>query len=151
MDTDFVSWLEAQLQERNWSQAELVRESGLDKQSIHYYLTHLTQLHHRMHGERRETPLKVSVASVFSVAKVLYLRNISYLTQSSKPPHAPAKIACALKLPVEEIYRAAGFLPRPPHINETIEEIMYEMEGMSEEDRQEVLAFVRMKDNLRRQ
>ncbi len=112
MNTDFVNWLIAQMQERNWSQADLARESGINKQSIHYYLT-----------------------------------------ESAKPPHAHAlaKIAYALKLPAEEVYRAAGFLPSPPDINETIEEILYEMEGMSKQDQEEVLAFVRMKNNLRKQ
>ncbi len=112
MNTKFVSWLTAQLQEREWSQAELARRSGLHKQSVHYYLT-----------------------------------------QSAKPPHphALAKIASALGLPVEEVYRVAGVLSSPPEINETIEETLYEMQEMSDEDQQEVLAFVRMKKHLRQQ
>ncbi len=112
MNTDFVNWLIAQIQARNWSQADLARASGLNKQSIHYYLT-----------------------------------------QSAKPPHAHAlaKIAYALDLPVEEVYRAAGFLPQPPEINETIEEILHEVEDMPKQDQQEVLAFVRMKNHLRQQ
>ncbi len=112
MKHDFVNWLKAQLQERNWSQAELARASGLNKQSIHYYLT-----------------------------------------QSARPPraHALAKIAHALNLPVEEVYRAAGIPLQPPDISETIEEVVYEMEDMPKQDQQEVLAFVRMKNNLRRQ
>ena len=112
MDTDFVNWLIAQMQERNWSQADLARASGINKQSIHYYLS-----------------------------------------ESSKAPHAHvlAKIAYALGLPVEEVYRAAGFLPHPPDINETIEEILHEVEGMPKQDQQEVLAFVRMKNRLREQ
>lgn len=112
MARNFANWLTAQMQERNWSQADLARASGLHKQSIHYYLT-----------------------------------------QSAKPPHAQAliRVAYALRLPVEEVYRAAGFLPHLPDINQTIEEILYEMEDMPEQDQQEVLAFVRMKNNLRKQ
>ncbi len=112
MDSDYVNWLYAQMQERDWSQADLARASGLNKQSIHYYLT-----------------------------------------QSSKPVHAHAlaKIADALGLPVEEVYRAAGFLPRVPDINETTEEILRELEDMSEQDQQEVLAFIRMEKKLRKQ
>ncbi len=112
MDTKFVDWLTAQLQEKNWSQAELARRSGLHKQSIHYYLTQTVRPPH---------------------------------------PHALAKIACALGLPVEEVYRVAGVLSTPPEINETIEEIMHEIQDMPREDQQEVLAFVRMKNNLRQQ
>jgi transcriptional regulator with XRE-family HTH domain len=112
MDTNFVDWLKTQLQERNWSQADLARESGLNKQSIHYYLT-----------------------------------------KSSKPPHAHAlaKIAYALGLPVEQVYRAAGFLPRPPHVSETIEQIVYEVEGLPEKVQEEVLAFIRMEKKLHQQ
>ncbi len=112
MPRKFANWLTAQMQERNWSQADLARASGIHKQSIYYYLT-----------------------------------------QSAKPPHAHAlaKIASALELPVEEVYRAAGYLPRPPDINETIAEVVYEMEDMPDEDQQEVLAFVRMRKNLRQQ
>ena len=73
-----------------------------------------------------------------------------YLTKSSNAPHAHvlAKIAYALELPVEQVYRVAGFLPRPPQINETIEQILHELEDMPERDRQEVLAFIRMEKEL---
>ena len=110
--TNFVKWLKAQMQERNWSQADLARASGVHKQTIHYYIA-----------------------------------------KGSKPPHAHvlAKIAYALELPVEQVYRAAGFLPRPPEINETIEQIMHELEDMPERDRQEVLAFIRMEKKLLKQ
>ncbi len=112
MDNDFVNWLKSRMRERNLSQAGLARASGLNKQSIHYYLT-----------------------------------------QSAKPPraHALAKIAYALKLPVEEVYRAAGIPLQPPDISEIIEEVVYEMEDMPKQDQQEVLAFVRMKNQLRQQ
>lgn len=112
MDSDFVNWLKGQMQERNWSQADLARASGVHKQTIHYYLN-----------------------------------------KSSKAPHAHvlAKIAYALELPVEQVYRVAGFLSRPPDISETIEQILHEMEDMSERDRQEVLAFIRMEKKLRKQ
>lgn len=112
MNSDFIIWLKGQLQERNWSQADLARASGVHKQTIHYYLT-----------------------------------------KSSKAPHAHvlAKIAYALELPVEQVYRAAGFLPQPPHVNETIEQIMHELEDMPKKHQQEVLAFIRMKKKLHKQ
>jgi transcriptional regulator with XRE-family HTH domain len=112
MARKFANWLMAQMQERNWTQADLARASGVHKQSIHYYLT-----------------------------------------QSVKPPRAYilAKLAAALDLPVEEAYRAAHIPLHPSDVNQTIEEVLYEMETMSGEDQQEVLAFVRMKRKLREQ
>ena len=111
MNAHFANWLKIQMYERNWSQTDLARASGLNKQSIYYYLK-----------------------------------------KSSKPPHAHvlAKIAYALELPVEQVYRAAGFLSRPPHVSETMEQVVYEMENMPEQDQQEVLAFIHMKNDLRR-
>lgn len=112
MGARFANWLKGQLQERNWSQADLARASGLNKQTVHYYLT-----------------------------------------KSAKPPHVHAltQIAYALELPLEQVYRAAGSLPRPPEIDETIEKILHELEDMSEQDRQEVLAFIRMEKKLHKQ
>lgn len=112
MARKFANWLTARMQERDWSQSDLARASGIHKQSVHYYLT-----------------------------------------KSVKPPHAHAlsKIANALELPVEEVYRAAAHVPHPPELNEIIEEIVYEMEDMPKKDQQEILAFVRMKNDLRQQ
>ncbi len=112
MDTTFANWLIVQMQERDWSQSDLARASGLTRQTISYYLS-----------------------------------------EKSKAPdeNALSKIAHAFKLPVEQVYRAAGILPHTPDINETIEQILHDVEGMPEQDQQEILAFIRMKNNLRRQ
>jgi transcriptional regulator with XRE-family HTH domain len=58
-------------------------------------------------------------------------------------------IAHAFKLPPEQVYRAAGILPPAPEINEIIEQILHETQDMPEMDQQEILAFIRMKNNLR--
>lgn len=60
-------------------------------------------------------------------------------------------IAHILKLPPEQVYRAAGILPPESEINELVEQIVHETTDMPEQDQQEVLAFIRMKNNLRAQ
>ncbi|MDL1909737.1 helix-turn-helix transcriptional regulator [Chloroflexi bacterium CFX6] len=62
-----------------------------------------------------------------------------------------SKIAQALRLPPEQVYRAAGILPPVPDLNETIEQIVHEIQSLPEQDQQEILAFIRMKNNLRNQ
>lgn len=60
-------------------------------------------------------------------------------------------ISHVLKLPQEIVLRAAGVLKAQPNVNEMIEQILHEVEGMPEADQQEILAFIRMKNNLRQQ
>lgn len=60
-------------------------------------------------------------------------------------------IARAFKMPLQQVYRAAGILPPAPEVNEMIEQILYEIGDLPEADQQEVLAFIRMKNNLRTQ
>lgn len=79
---------------------------------------------------------------------------ISYFfSGKSKAPNDDSlhRIAHAFKLPVEQVYRAAGIIPKPPETNETIEQILHETQDLSDQDQQEVLAFIRMKNNLRQQ
>lgn len=59
-------------------------------------------------------------------------------------------IADALKLPTEQVYRAAGLLPPAIHIDEDMEQILHEIEKLPKADREEILAFIRMKNNLRK-
>lgn len=58
-------------------------------------------------------------------------------------------IAKGLNLPPETVYRTAGLLPKKPAIDEQIEEIMYEAAQLTEAEREELLAYIRMKRNLR--
>ena len=75
-----------------------------------------------------------------------------YLAEKTKTPDefALQKIAHAFELPTETVYRAAGILPTKPETNEEIEQILHEVEKLNDHDRREVLAFIRMKNNLRK-
>jgi transcriptional regulator with XRE-family HTH domain len=59
-------------------------------------------------------------------------------------------IAKALKIPAEQVMRAAGLLDRAANIDEEIETIIHEVEKLPKADQAEVLAFIRMKNNLRK-
>ena len=59
-------------------------------------------------------------------------------------------IANALELPPESIFRKAGLLPPNPDVDEEIEQILHEVEKLPKSDQEEVLAFIRMKRNLRK-
>ena len=59
-------------------------------------------------------------------------------------------IADALKLPPEQVFRAAGLLPPAIDLDEEMEQIIHEVEKLPKADREEVLAFIRMKNNLRK-
>jgi len=59
--------------------------------------------------------------------------------------------AHAFKLPPEQVYRAAGILQPKPDMNEIIEQILHDIQDLPEADQQEVLAYIRMKNNLRNQ
>jgi len=60
-------------------------------------------------------------------------------------------IARALNLPAVNVFRAAGILPPVPETTEEIEMILHEISKLPKEDQAEILAFVRMKSNLRSQ
>jgi transcriptional regulator with XRE-family HTH domain len=59
-------------------------------------------------------------------------------------------ISKALKLHPKVVFRAAGILPADPEFDDEIFEMMDEIEKLNENDRREVLAFIRMKNNLRK-
>jgi len=63
---------------------------------------------------------------------------------------AATSMANALKLPPEQVFRAAGLLPPAIHIDEELEQILHEIEKLPKSDREEILAFIRMKNNLRK-
>lgn len=66
-------------------------------------------------------------------------------------PETLIKIADALRMSRQQVFRAAGLLPPDPDANKMIEKILHEVQDMPEIDQQEVLAFIRMKNNLRKQ
>lgn len=59
-------------------------------------------------------------------------------------------IAVAFSLPPEQVFREAGLLPPAPMVDEEIERIIYEAGKLNDQDKVEVLAFIRMKINLRK-
>lgn len=60
------------------------------------------------------------------------------------------KIARAFNLPPEIVFRAAGILPPATTIDEETEQIIFEASKLNPQDRAEVIAFIRMKQNLRK-
>jgi len=59
-------------------------------------------------------------------------------------------IAKAFSLPPEQVFRAAGFLPPVAKMNEEIEQIVHKVGQLNKQDQQEVLAYIRMKKNIRK-
>jgi len=107
---DLSNWLQAELQNRDWSQSELARASGLHRAII---------------------------------SKII-------LQGSDPKPETLEAIAKALKFPPEQVYRVAGILPPAPNVDEEIEQIVHETSKLSKDDQREILAFIRMKNNLRK-
>jgi transcriptional regulator with XRE-family HTH domain len=85
---NFSDWLNKQMQERDWTQSDMARASGLTRQAIGRYL-----------GEKTKTPDEFALI----------------------------KIARALKIPPETVYRAAGILPPDPAKDEWVEEMNYKI------------------------
>lgn len=59
------------------------------------------------------------------------------------------KISQAFGYPPEHLPRLAGQLPPAVDISEEISQIIHEVEKLSRQDQSEVLAFIRMLNNLR--
>lgn len=64
--------------------------------------------------------------------------------------NALLKISVALGYPPEHLPRIAGILPPAVNIDEEIEQIVHEVDKLNRQDKEEVLAFIRMKQNLRK-
>lgn len=63
---------------------------------------------------------------------------------------ALVKISVALKHSPLRLPREAGLIPPENEIDKDIEQILSEVEKLSKRDQEEVLAFIRMKQNLRK-
>ena len=57
-------------------------------------------------------------------------------------------VARALSLPPEQVFRAAGILPPSVGVDAEVERIVHEASKLNDQDKAEVLAFIRMKINL---
>jgi transcriptional regulator with XRE-family HTH domain len=77
------------------------------------------------------------------------LSNIVSSTRGRGPSSLLA-IAKALKLPPEQVFRTAGLLPPALKSDEETERIVYEMSDLTPQEKEEVLAFINMKRNLRK-
>lgn len=73
-----------------------------------------------------------------------------YLSAKSKQPDefALQKIAEALDLPVEEVYRAAGILPPKIAKSDLIERILNLFEDLPPEEQENVMEYVKMRQRL---
>lgn len=60
------------------------------------------------------------------------------------------KIAQALEIPAEEVYRAAGLLSGHPERTREIDQIMTLVEGMTQDDQKELLSYIRWRNNQHR-
>lgn len=111
---DFASWLQAQLDEKGWSQSELARRAGL--------------------GTEKRAMIS------------------GYLSRKRVRPEEDTlqAIAKAFGLPPEIVYRAAGIKLSIPDVDETVEKILHETQDLTNIEKEEVLAFIRMKKNFRK-
>ncbi len=73
-----------------------------------------------------------------------------YATGRIPDESALKKIAHALKVPPEEAFRAAGILPPKTKPDVEAEQILYETQDLTPQEKEEVLMFIRMKKNLRK-
>lgn len=76
---------------------------------------------------------------------------ISRIISGERPPTVDMLISIsdALGRPRAEVFRVAGILPNAPKEEKLKEQIYHETQDLNEQDQQEVLAFIRMKNNLR--
>lgn len=59
-------------------------------------------------------------------------------------------IAKALDIPAVQVFREIGILPPDPNIDKTMETMLHEIAKLPKDDQREVLAYIRMKNNLRK-
>ncbi len=99
----FADWLQQELQNRGWNQAELARRSGITTAQVSRVMT----------GEQHPGP------------------------------EVGRKIARALRIPPEEVFRRAGLLPPAQKQPEGTEELVYHYACLSEDDRKRLLVIAR--------
>lgn len=102
---DFSKWLIQEMTFREWSQADLARQSGISKGMI------------------------------------------SHLVSGTREPGAETckALARSLRMPEEEVFRAAGILTRKTTNKDGFEEWIYLLNQLPEQDRAELMAIARLK------
>lgn len=109
MDINFSEWLLQQMRERDLSQSDFSRLTGLTRQAISYYTT----------------------------------------GKSKQPDEfALQKIAIALQLPPEEVYRAAGIPLSKSEENKLIKQIAHLTKELPESEQKGILEFVKLRHRL---
>lgn len=75
---------------------------------------------------------------------------ISRLISGSRKPGRDTciQIAKGLKLPPENIFRAAGLLPSQPPTDDIIEQILYELGGVPITDKEDILEYIRLRKQI---
>jgi len=75
-----------------------------------------------------------------------------YLSSKTIQPDADSlkKIADALELPIEQVYRAAGMPVSATKHSKKVDEIIHQIEGLSEDDQERVLALIEALKRFRR-
>jgi transcriptional regulator with XRE-family HTH domain len=78
---------------------------------------------------------------------------ISRILKGLRKPDTDTLLAFSTALNISPIimFRQAGKLPKETATTNLVEEIAHETSDMPEADQQEILAFIRMKNNLRNQ
>jgi transcriptional regulator with XRE-family HTH domain len=74
----------------------------------------------------------------------------NYLDGRIPNEEALEKIAAAFELPKNIVLRAAGIMEYDEDIDDEIEMIMHEVKKLHKDDQAELLAYIRMKNNLRK-
>ncbi|MFZ5856737.1 MAG: helix-turn-helix domain-containing protein [Chloroflexota bacterium] len=103
----FNDWLLNQMQQKEWSQADLARHSGLTKGAISKYIN-------------GRIPDEAAIR----------------------------KIARALKISPETVFRAAGLLPPQSPETELINQISHLTSELPEQEQQDILEFVKLRHRL---
>lgn len=73
MDIEFSDWLLSEMNKRNWTQADLARASGLNRQSVSDYI-----------NRRRSNPepnALVAIAQAFKISPITVFRNAGLLPE----------------------------------------------------------------------
>jgi len=96
-------------------------------------------------NKRDMSQADLSRASGLTTAGIAYLIN----GRRNAGEDAVNKIARALKLPPETVFRAAGLLPPVSEIDEMKAQLIELTANMSREEQREVLEYLRMKRRLR--
>ena len=107
---EFSDWLMLQLKERNISQSELARRSGITRQSV-----------------------------------------INYLAGRIPNPTELKKLARGLRIPVADVFRAAGLLPPAPETDPITARAMELFASLSEAEQAEVLNILEFKERRKRE